>query len=333
MKISRAKKLLSTFSRKRIVIIGDLMLDRYVTGTVARISPEAPVPVVKVDSERAIPGGAANVALNIQSLGGKASIVGVAGCDKAGAELTGLLAGVGVDTRGIMASEAVQTCVKTRVMADRQQIVRVDREDSVHAVQSALRRFVARLEDSISEDADAVIIDDYGKGVVSQGVVNEVMKICRRRKVPVGFDPKYNRSMRVKGLTLATPNMKEAFYNAGVDEEHLTGDLLKNRTLERVGRILSRKWGVEMLMVTLGAQGMYLRPARGRAVLMPAAAREVFDVSGAGDTVIASTMLSIASGASFREASEIANAAAGVVVAKVGTAVCSPDELLKGILK
>lgn len=328
MKLGKARQLLSRFGSKKIVVVGDLMLDRYVTGTVGRISPEAPVPVVHVTGERALPGGAANVALNIKSLGGQALIVGICGQDKAGAELESLLAGRGIDTAGIMATGAVQTSVKTRVMADRQQIVRVDREDSGHAVQGVLKGFTARLDGLLGGGADGVIIDDYGKGVISQGVINAVMRICRKRKIPVGFDPKYNRKLNVRGLTFATPNLKEALFNAGMEELVLKGDPAKDRGLARAGRILSRKWGVEMLMITLGAEGMYLLPRKGAARVIPALAREVFDVSGAGDTVIASTMLSIVSGAGFNEAAEFANAAAGVVVGKVGTAVCSPDELL-----
>jgi rfaE bifunctional protein kinase chain/domain len=331
MKVNRAKQLLTRFKKKRIVVVGDLMLDRYVTGTVGRISPEAPVPVVNVDSERALPGGAANVALNVQSLGGTAAIVGIAGDDADGQELVRILQGVGIDTSGVMAVDSVRTSVKTRVMADRQQIVRVDREDSCQAVQGVLRKFASRLEDLIGEGADAVIIDDYGKGVVSQGVINSVMRICASRKVPVGFDPKYNRKLSVKGLTLATPNLKEALYNAGMDDVSVVGDLTKNRYLSKAGRILSKRWGTEMLMITLGGQGMYLLPKKGAPKVIPALAREVFDVSGAGDTVIASSMLGLSSGASFAEAASLANAVAGVVVAKVGTAVCSPDELLESM--
>jgi rfaE bifunctional protein kinase chain/domain len=329
MKINRVTQLLKRFKNKRIVVVGDLMLDRYVTGTVARISPEAPVPVVNVTDERVLPGGAANVALNVQSLGGNASIVGIAGNDPAGVELKEILAGVGIDTSGVMTVDSVRTSVKTRVMADRQQIVRVDREDACVALQGVLRKFTAHLEELIGEGPDAVIIDDYGKGVISQAVINAVMKICRKKKVPVGFDPKYNRRLSVKGLTLATPNLKEALHNAGMDDASVVGDLAKNRVLAKAGRILSRKWGVEMLMITLGGQGMYLLPKKGLPKVIPALAREVFDVSGAGDTVIASSMLGIASGASFAEAAALANGVAGVVVGKVGTAVCTPAELLE----
>lgn len=331
MRVGRARQLLTRFKKKRIVVVGDLMLDRYVTGTVGRISPEAPVPVVHVTGERALPGGAANVALNIKSLGGQALIVGISGQDAAGAELKNLLDGKGIDTAGIMATDAIQTSVKTRVMADRQQIVRVDREDSCHAVQAVLKSFAKRLEGLIGSGADGVIIDDYGKGVISQGVINAVMKVCRSKKVPVGFDPKYNRKLNLRGLTLATPNLKEALFNAGIDELILKGDPAKDKGLVKAGRILSRKWGVEMLMITLGSEGMYLLPKKGAARVIPALAREVFDVSGAGDTVIASSMLSIVCGAGFNEAAEFANAVAGVVVAKVGTAVCTPDELLESM--
>lgn len=331
MKSSRAKQLLKRFAKKKIVVVGDLILDRYVTGTVGRISPEAPVPVVNVLAERALPGGAANVALNIRSLGGDAALVGMLGDDADGAELVSILADDGIDTTGVLKSKAVQTSVKTRVMAERQQIVRFDRENTAQKVSGALKNFTSKLEDLIGDDADAVIIDDYGKGVITQSVINAVMRVCKKKKVPVGFDPKYNRKLGVKGLTLATPNLKEALYNAGMDDVEVIGDLTKNRILTRAGRSLSKKWGTEMLMITLGGQGMYLLPKSGGPKVIPALAREVFDVSGAGDTVIATAMLSIAAGASFAEAAALANAVAGVVVAKVGTAVCTPEELLENL--
>jgi D-beta-D-heptose 7-phosphate kinase/D-beta-D-heptose 1-phosphate adenosyltransferase len=331
MRITKARQLLGRFKKKRIVVVGDLILDRYVTGTVGRISPEAPVPVVNVEGERALPGGAANVALNIQKLGGNAAIVGVAGSDDEGRELVSILNTEGINTDGVMHSELVRTSVKTRVMAERQQIVRVDRENTPAHVSGALRAFSRRLEGAIGNDADAVIIDDYGKGVITQGVINTIMRICKKKRVPVGFDPKYNRKLHVKGLTLATPNLKEALFNAGLEEFSLVGDLAKNRVLKKAGRALSSKWGVQMLMITLGGQGLYLLPKKGAPTVIPALAREVFDVSGAGDTVIASSMLALASGGSFKEAAELANVVAGIVVGKVGTAVCTPAEILESI--
>ncbi len=331
MSPTKAKRLLARFKKKRIVVVGDLILDRYVTGKVGRISPEAPVPVVNVEGDRALPGGAANVALNIQTLGGNAAIVGVAGNDSEGHELVSILKAEGINTDGVMHSDLVRTSVKTRVMAERQQIVRVDRENTPAQVSGALRAFSRRLEGAIGDDADAVIIDDYGKGVITQGVINAIMRICKKKKVPVGFDPKYNRKLHLSGLTLATPNLKEALFNAGMEDMAVIGDLTRNRVLKKAGRTLSRKWGVEMLMITLGGQGLYLLPRKGAPTVIPAVAREVFDVSGAGDTVIASSILAIASGASFKEAAELANVVAGIVVGKVGTAVCTPDEILESI--
>jgi D-beta-D-heptose 7-phosphate kinase/D-beta-D-heptose 1-phosphate adenosyltransferase len=331
MRVNKARQLLARFKKKKIVVVGDLILDRYIMGTVGRISPEAPVPVVNVSGQKAIPGGAANVALNIQSLGASASIVGVAGNDSDGLELVSLLKAKGINADGVMHSDLIMTSVKTRIMAERQQIVRVDRENSAAAVSGALGRFTRRLDEAVGDDVDAVIVDDYGKGVITQGVINTVIRICRSRKIPVGFDPKYNRKLSVKGLTLATPNLKEALFNAGMDDVTVSGDLAKDRILKKAGRILSKKWGVEMLMITLGAQGLYLFPRTGSPAVIPALAREVFDVSGAGDTVIAASMLALASGAGFAEAAGFANAAAGIVVGKVGTAVCTPEEILESM--
>lgn len=330
IKKRRAREILARFARQKILVVGDLMLDRYVIGNVNRISPEAPVPVVLVTREHSLPGGAANVALNILSLGGQTIVAGVVGADRGAEELTTLLRGRDILTDGIVASSNLQTIVKTRVMADRQQIVRVDREDSADSAAGLIGKLTARIP-GLLEGVTGVIIEDYSKGVVCQETVNVVLRECAKRRIPVAFDPKDNRSLKIRGLALATPNFREACINAGINESGLHGEPHEDQALAKAAEILRKKWQTELLIVTLGAHGMYLLPRKGKPTVMPTKAREVFDVSGAGDTVIATAMLGLVAGASHMEAASLANHAAGVVVGKVGTATCSPQELLESM--
>jgi len=324
---TRAAALLSGFESRRILVVGDLMLDRYILGSVSRISPEAPVPVVHVHSEKAVPGGASNVALNIRSLKGAATVAGLIGQDSDGRELTALLDGQQVDTLASIRDAAIRTTVKTRVIAERQQVVRVDWEDPFHYTPALLADYRARLTAAIAQ-ADGVILEDYGKGVIVQEVVDTVLHAAAARGIPVGLDPKENHVLNVAGITLATPNRKEAFGAAGIVEPRPAAHPLEDQALLEVGATLLSKWKPKLLMITLGAQGVLLLEHNRPPVHVPTRAREVFDVSGAGDTVIATCVLAVAAGATFLEAAEIANYAAGVVVGKIGTATCSPDELL-----
>ncbi len=324
---TRAKQLLEACRGKNILVVGDLMLDRYIFGGVNRISPEAPVPVVHVHSERVVPGGASNVALNIGSLNGKGGVAGVVGDDADGRELATLLNARGISTSAAVIDKSVRTTVKTRVVAERQQVVRIDWEDTFHFSAETLTAFRHRLQEEINR-ADGVVIEDYGKGVIVQEVVDTVIQAAASRRIPVGLDPKENHVLNVAGITLATPNRKEAFNAAGIPETRPVADPLKDEALRKVGDILIEKWRPELLMITLGAQGMLLLERGKSPAHVPTRAREVFDVSGAGDTVIATCVLARAAGASFVEAAEIANYAAGVVVGKLGTATCTPEELL-----
>lgn len=324
---ARASELLKACHGKKILVVGDLMLDRYIIGNVNRISPEAPVPVVHVHTERSVPGGASNVALNIGSLHGQGGVAGVIGDDADGRELSALLSSRGVNTSAALLDSSIRTTVKTRVIAERQQIVRIDWEDSFRYSAETLARFCQRLMDEIAS-ADGVILEDYGKGIVVQEVVETVLQAASAKNIPVGLDPKENHILDVAGITLATPNRKEAFNGAGMPETRPAAHPLEDEPLLKVGAVLLEKWRPELLAITLGAQGMLLLE-RGKAPLVvPTRAREVFDVSGAGDTVIATCVLARAAGATFVEAAEIANYAAGVVVGKLGTATCSADELL-----
>lgn len=327
MNVNQAAGWLERMRGRRVLVVGDLMLDRYVFGSVSRISPEAPVPVVLVQREEVKPGGAANVARNIRALGGEVSIAGFVGDDQAGTDLRRILREEGIGTGAVMVRPGMQTTVKTRVVAERQQVVRVDREDPparVSAISGELAPMIARE----IEQAEGAILEDYGKGLLTQAIVDAVMSGSRKRGIPVGLDPKDTRALSIKGLALATPNYKEACLAAGLGEVPLTGDLLKHANLVEAGRRLQVMWETETLVITLGAHGMYFLPRKGEATVIPTRAREVFDVTGAGDTVISAAVTAIAAGVPALDAAGLANYAAGVVVGKLGAATCTPAELL-----
>lgn len=331
MRTDRVKALTRAFRGQRILVVGDVMLDRYIHGVVDRISPEAPVPVVRVTRERQVPGGAANVASNIHALGGEAIMAGAVGDDADGRQLRAAIEGCGVSADALAVIPGIRTTVKTRVIADRQQVTRVDWENDRPFGAAAVEAFCEGIERAIRE-CSGVVIEDYSKGIVRQEVVDTVLRAARRKGIPVGLDPKDNLDLRLRGITLATPNYREAHVCAGLTPHPPpSGDPLDDSSLRRAAAMLLRQWRPEQLIVTLGAQGMYLvskdRPAR----VIPTRAREVFDVSGAGDTVIATCVLALAAGATFDEAAVLGNNAAGVVVGKLGTATCSPAELLRSV--
>ena len=327
----RARELLSAFADQRILVVGDLMLDRYVYGDVSRISPEAPVPVVHVTRDENVPGGASNVAWNIQTLGGQGALCGVLGEDRAAEELSGLLAGYGVSVDAVLRESDVPTIVKTRVIAERQQVVRVDREDLDAVHPEVLYRLCEAAVTGVASST-GVIIEDYGKGTVQQEVVDVVLKAAKAKGIPTGYDPKENHDLNVAGITLSTPNRREAFLAAGVSDPNRSGDHpLDDKALLSAARILYERWGTDWMLITLGPGGMLLVKDGEPALHVPTRAREVFDVSGAGDTVIATCMLALAANGTPAEAADLANYAAGVVVGKLGTAVCSPDELVAAV--
>ena len=326
---ARVQSLLQFFQRQRILVIGDLMLDRYIYGEVHRISPEAPVPIVHVQREKTMPGGASNVAVNIRALGGQAALCGLLGRDAAGRELREILIKNSVITEGILDLPELQTTVKTRIIAERQQVCRVDWEAKPRLDEPTLDGFCKRITVEIKK-ATGVILEDYGKGVLQQRVVDAARGAARPAGIPVGLDPK-DYSLHLAGLTVATPNRKEAFMAAGLPETAPVANPLHDHTLMEVGQRLLKKWMPQLLIITLGPQGMLLLGADLAPHHVPTRAREVFDVSGAGDTVIATCILALAAGAAPIEAVEMANLAAGVVVGKLGTAVCSPEELLTAV--
>jgi D-beta-D-heptose 7-phosphate kinase/D-beta-D-heptose 1-phosphate adenosyltransferase len=323
----RAAEILAGVADVKVLVVGDLMLDRYIFGSVNRISPEAPVPVVHVVSEEARPGGASNVALNIAALGGGGIVSGIIGDDDSGVTLQNVLLQSGIDVSGVVADAGVCTTQKTRIVAERQQVARVDYEDAAELYAPSIDQ-LCKILPGLVEQSTCVIIEDYGKGVICQKVVDCVLAAAKKCGRPVGFDPKDNHSLDIPWLTLATPNYREACLATGQPEVALGDEPVRSSGLQQAGEMLSEHWNTEFLMITLGPHGMYLCPREGEPTVQPTLAQEVFDVSGAGDTVIAVAMMAIAAGAGYIEAASLANHAAGVVVGKVGTATCSVEELL-----
>ena len=312
------KDLLEQIKSLRILVIGDVMLDRYVIGEVSRISPEAPVPVLSVTDERSVAGGAANVALNARSLGAKVESVGWFGKDERGDELIDILRSENIEVDQAFRFSTAPTISKSRVTASNQQICRVDRESSSDQYNPKIAEIDELLQTKL-KFADAVIVSDYGKGFVT----NDLLSLVRQSAKFVSVDPKPSRLLDYAKPDLLTPNRLEALELAGLSRE--TRDPFPKD--EVVARIFER-FSPLLLAITLGSEGMLLAKEGRVEQIMPTAAKEVFDVSGAGDTVIASLTLALAAGQSFESAAEFANLAAGVVVGKVGTATVSPSEIL-----
>jgi len=322
--IEKIKLIVSRFAKARILVVGDVMLDEFIWGTVTRISPEAPVPVVWVNRESFMPGGASNVAHNIAALGAKATMVGVIGDDRTGETLRGMLAQKGVRADGLIIDADRPTTIKTRVIAHHQQVVRIDKEKIDQLSNRAAEKVVAFIESRI-RDADAVIIEDYGKGVISPSLLKKVLPLARRHKKIITVDPKEEHFSYYKGVTSITPNRSEAQNGVGFK-------ITNAESLHKAGRTLLGRLGCETVLITLGEDGMMLFEKGGkRPYHIPTVAQEVFDVSGAGDTVIGVFTLALSCGATNTEAAHIANCAAGIVVGKVGIAVVTADELLERI--
>lgn len=325
--LRRVRELLAAAKRTRLLVIGDVMLDQFIWGRVARISPEAPVPVVEFERESVMPGGAANVARNLTTLQASTELLAVVGRDDAARRLSLLLRQAHVGCEGLFRQTSRPTTIKTRIIAHQQQVVRVDRETSAALDGPMRRRLMTAVESKLAR-TDAVLVGDYGKGVVTQPLLDELKMLCRARGIWLSLDPKPVHQLSLHGLSLITPNRKEAFELAGVPDTTRAGDPLNDVQLLRVADTLLNDLQPALLLITLGDQGMLLCQRGHKPFHIPTVAQEVFDVSGAGDTVIASFTLAIAAGASPREAAIFANHAAGVVVGKVGTATVSPNELL-----
>lgn len=320
---------LNAFPKFSVAVLGDLMVDRYVFGHATRISQEAPVPVVQVQRVENVLGGAANVARNILSLGGHAEVFGTTGKDADGKVLKRLFQDAGGGVTGIVCAMDATTTVKMRILASNQQIVRVDYEQPDQITESHRGALLERLEDFLATGrCNALILEDYAKGIFTQDFMAAVVRIAQRQGVAVALDPHPTHPFDVKGLKFMTPNRMEAFALAGKPFVHGIGNPEHDLPLRRVGEELMRRWNPEFLMITLGSEGVALYPREGgKPLFIPTQARRVFDVSGAGDTVMATMTLALLAGASPEEAATIANHAAGVVVGYVGTRAIETTEL------
>jgi rfaE bifunctional protein kinase chain/domain len=327
MTTDRLDAILKEAASKRLLVIGDLMLDEFVWGKVGRISPEAPVPVVEVTGESFYPGGAANVARNLREFVAKVSVTGLVGSDNRGRQLRDLLKDEGIDTSAVVEESGFQTIVKTRIIARHQQVVRVDREavgplaaKHVATVVAAVRKILGSL--------DAIIFEDYGKGFIGSEMVAGIVKDAAAAGKIVAADPNPKNSLDWSGTTVVKPNRSEAFAAAGILPHDRDCEPEKDAELLKVGEILLKKWKTNVVLVTLGEHGMMLFEKGEAPHHIPTRARQVFDVSGAGDTAIALFTLALASGGTPSEAAEVANHASAVVVGKLGTATVSREELI-----
>jgi D-beta-D-heptose 7-phosphate kinase/D-beta-D-heptose 1-phosphate adenosyltransferase len=318
--------LLGNFASKRILVVGDLMLDEFIWGKVSRISPEAPVPVVRVVGESYYPGGAANVARNVREFTPEIEVMGLAGCDSYGQRLLALLRDSGIRTAGVQQHAATPTTVKTRIIARNQQVVRVDREQmaslSGEQMAEALRYLAAAVP-----AIDGIVVADYGKGFISQEVADAICGIAREHGKTVAVDPHPHTSIRWKGATIIKPNRAEAFLAAGVPPSDPAGRVLEDPALLEAGRRLMGLWSSDNLLITLGEDGMLLLRRDLPPYHIPTRAKEVFDVSGAGDTAIAVLTLALTAGGSPVQAAQLANYASGIAVGKLGTATVTSAEL------
>lgn len=329
MTADKLQTFLTAFQTKRILVIGDAMLDRFLWGNVSRISPEAPVPIVHVTRESAYPGGAANVARNLAPFVKKVSLLGLAGKDAAADQLISLLEETGIDTSGMVQDSGHETIVKTRVISRSQHVVRIDRERPRPMSAEALEQ-VWKWLDANLDDLDAIILEDYAKGLITQNFVDELAKRLEGKPIIVTVDPNPGNPILWKGATAVKPNRKEAYAAARMPDP---GDVTEEEllaSLPAVAEVLFSQWDTSQLLITLSEHGMaLLQKGSDEIYHTPTRAPEVFDVSGAGDTAIALFTLALAAGASAAVAAEISNIASGIVVGKIGTATVTPEELIK----
>ncbi|MEK7824718.1 MAG: D-glycero-beta-D-manno-heptose-7-phosphate kinase [Candidatus Eisenbacteria bacterium] len=313
------RAIVARFTGRRILVLGDLMLDRYLWGRVDRISPEAPVPVVEVERETVALGGAGNVAANLQALGAEPVLVGVVGEDDDGVHLMETLAARGVATGGVVRDRSRPTTVKTRIIAHAQQVVRADREVRADLAGAALDALLDRLDAEIAA-CEGMVVSDYGKGVITPRTLERALGSARRQRLTVSVDPKESHIDAYQGVSILTPNQHEAGYMQG-------RRVVDDASLREVGWGLQKRLDAEAVLVTRGPAGMSLFEKGGRYTYLPTVAREVYDVTGAGDTVVSVVAVALAAGADYPTASTLANHAAGVVIREVGTAACTPAQL------
>jgi D-beta-D-heptose 7-phosphate kinase/D-beta-D-heptose 1-phosphate adenosyltransferase len=317
--LKRFHNVISRFKDARILVLGDIMLDRFIWGTVSRISPEAPVPVVWSKSESFMPGGASNVANNLKALGSDVHMCGVVGQDEAGDIVIDELSKNGIASDGIIRDNTRPTVQKSRIIAHHQQVVRIDKE----ADKPVSKRIISKMlsfSESVIKDMDAVIIEDYSKGVVVPSLIKGILRIAKKNKKIVMVDPKEEHLKLYRSVTAITPNRKEAEVTSGIK-------IKDKQSLKEAGKRMLNILGCEAVLITLGEDGIAVFKRNKSMVHIPTVAQEVYDVSGAGDTVVGALTLARVCGASMVEAAHIANVAAGVVVGKVGIGICTADEL------
>jgi D-beta-D-heptose 7-phosphate kinase/D-beta-D-heptose 1-phosphate adenosyltransferase len=325
---ARILELISRFAEQRLLVTGDLMLDEFIWGRVSRISPEAPVPVVNVTRESYYPGGSANVARNLREFTATIAVMGLTGTDAAGDRLRALLENAGIDTAGVLRDAAATTTVKTRVIARNQQVVRVDRERPGALSEEQLARASVYLERTVP-GVDGIVVADYGKGFLSQPLADNLCRLARRHSKILTVDPHPQTSLVWRGATAIKPNRIETFSATGhARTPDPVEPVCRDEALLEAARKLRGMWQAGCLLVTLGEQGMLLFDGESAPLHLPARAKEVFDVSGAGDTAIAVFTMGLVAGASPTEAAELANRASGIVVGKVGTATVTAAELV-----
>ncbi|AKL97455.1 D-glycero-beta-D-manno-heptose-7-phosphate kinase [Endomicrobium proavitum] len=317
-------KLIEAFKKQSVLVIGDTMVDKFIWGKVGRISPEAPVPVVEITKETETLGGAGNVANNITSLGAKAYVVSAIGEDNTGNSLIKLLSEKNINSDYVVYDAHRPTIIKTRIIAASQQVVRVDREIKGSFAHSTELKIIKNIEQLLPK-VNGVIISDYGKGVVSPKVLTKVIALAKKYKIPVTVDPKIENFKKYKKVTTITPNTKEAI--EGMSARNISTDA----DIENLGRKILKTLNSESVLITRSEKGMTLIDRNGRVTNIPTRAKEVYDVTGAGDTVISTMTLALAAKADLISAAEVANFAAGIVVGKIGTATVTPEELNKTI--
>ena len=320
----RAKEILSRARDCRIVVLGDVMLDEFIWGDVTRISPEAPVPVVNIRRESTRLGGAANVVANVSALGANANVIGVVGADAAAEKLRAALrqTGGGQTDAMLIEDENRPTTIKLRIIAHNQMVVRADRELSAHVNGQVEARIISAAREAIT-NAQALVVSDYDKGVITPRILAEVLPLAYGR-IPVLVDPKIRNFESYQPATLVTPNHHEALRVSNLEEDN-------DETLQQAARLIRKRLHCDAVLITRGERGMMLVEGDAPPVYVETAAREVFDVTGAGDTVIATLAAALAAGASMTEAAVLANQAAGIVVGKVGTATASAEEILNSL--
>jgi D-beta-D-heptose 7-phosphate kinase/D-beta-D-heptose 1-phosphate adenosyltransferase len=318
------KKVLS-LKNKSILVVGDTMVDRFIWGKVSRISPEAPVPVVEVKSETETLGGAGNVASNITSLGAKAYIITVIGDDLNGLHMKEMLEDKKINTNYIVVDKQRPTTLKTRIIASNQQVVRVDKEIK-GAFSGKTEENILKSIEEVMKEVDGVIISDYAKGIVTDKVLKKIITIAKKKKIPVTVDPKVENFKKYKHITCMTPNTKEAIEGMNAQHQGIKTDA----DIATLGKKILKLLQSDSVLITRGEKGMTVIE-KNKITHIPTRAKEVYDVTGAGDTVIATMTLALAAKWKLVEAAEIANFAAGVVVGKVGTATVTVEEIIKTI--